>query len=204
MDISIFSWNVQGCGHRRFIPAAKQFIHDYKPDIVLMVEPRVSGSRAERFITAMGFPHSHRVEAVGFAGGIWLAWWDTVDLDIIFNHFQFVHFRVTVKRTGISFLSTAVYGSPCSTKRNRLWSNLRRLATNIRSLWVLFGDFNATLFDSDRKGCAGSSKPSIAFKNLLHDHGLRDMGYSGPDFTWARGNAFVRLDRFVCNSYWDF
>ncbi|GMI77447.1 hypothetical protein HRI_001414000 [Hibiscus trionum] len=203
MDISIFSWNVQGCGHQRFIPAAKQFLRDYKPDIVLMVEPRVSGLRAERFIAAMGFPHSHRVEAVGFAGGIWIAWWDTVALDIIINHFQFVHFRVTVKKSGFSFLSTAIYGSPCSTKRKRLWANLHRLATTTRSPWILFGDFNTTLLDNERKGCAASSKPSPAFKDLLYDHGLRDMGYSGLDYTWTRDNAYVRLDRFICNSYWD-
>ncbi|KAK8611921.1 hypothetical protein V6N13_131959 [Hibiscus sabdariffa] len=29
------------------------------------------------------------------------------------------------------------------------------------------------------------------------------MGFSGPKFTWQRGQAQARLDRFLCNSYWD-
>ncbi|KAK8637269.1 hypothetical protein V6N13_064693 [Hibiscus sabdariffa] len=67
----------------------------------------------------------------------------------------------------------------------------------------MFGDFNATLSPDDRKGCAPSSKPSKLFQNLIVDHGLRDMGFTGPYFTWSRGQAAVRLDRYICNSYFD-
>ncbi|KAK8668906.1 hypothetical protein V6N13_106352 [Hibiscus sabdariffa] len=73
----------------------------------------------------------------------------------------------------------------------------------MRSPWVLFGDFNSTLKVADRKGCALSTTPSRAFQNLLLDYGLRDMGYQGPDFTWSRGLAHARLDRFIFNSYCD-
>ncbi|GMJ09696.1 hypothetical protein HRI_004638800 [Hibiscus trionum] len=131
MDCKIFSWNVQGFGHWRFIPAANQFLRDYRPDIVVFVEPRVSGVRANAVIAALGFPNSHRVEAVGFAGGIWLAWWDTVSVEVLSNHFQYVHCRVNVKRSGASFLASAVYASPNSTQRKLLWENLRRLASNV-------------------------------------------------------------------------
>ncbi|KAK8670821.1 hypothetical protein V6N13_037436 [Hibiscus sabdariffa] len=102
-----------------------------------------------------------------------------------------------------SILATAVYASPCATQRKILWPHLRRLAAHIRSPWILFGDFNATLTTSKRIGCAATTKPSKAFQDLIFDHGLRDMGYQGPDFTWSRGSASVRLDRFICNSYWD-
>ncbi|KAK8681635.1 hypothetical protein V6N13_054037 [Hibiscus sabdariffa] len=30
-----------------------------------------------------------------------------------------------------------------------------------------------------------------------------DMEFNGLEFTWSRGNARVRLDRFLCNSHWD-
>ncbi|KAK8657944.1 hypothetical protein V6N13_036161 [Hibiscus sabdariffa] len=29
------------------------------------------------------------------------------------------------------------------------------------------------------------------------------MGHNGPDFTWKCGSTQARLDRFICNSYWD-
>ncbi|KAK8621484.1 hypothetical protein V6N13_067912 [Hibiscus sabdariffa] len=96
-----------------------------------------------------------------------------------------------------------VYASPNARKRQAIWSALRNLAHSIFCPWFIVGDFNATLFDSDRQGCAVSAKPSKAFQDFVFDHGLRDMGFSGPDFTWSRGMAHVRLDRVLCNSYWD-
>ncbi|KAK8671771.1 hypothetical protein V6N13_038356 [Hibiscus sabdariffa] len=56
---------------------------------------------------------------------------------------------------------------------------------------------------SERAGCTASTKPSRAFQDLIFDHDLRDLGYQGPEFTWSRGNTSARLDRFICNSYWD-
>ncbi|GMI69001.1 hypothetical protein HRI_000569400 [Hibiscus trionum] len=203
MDIKIFSWNVQGCGHRRFLTAAKQLLRDNKPDMVIFMEPRISGRKADSVISSLGFPNSHSVEAVGFAGGIWLAWYDTVKVEILLNHFQFIHCRVTAKGDGHSILATAVYASPRSSQRKILWPHLRRLATTIHSPWVLFGDFNATLATLERKGGGATSRPSKDFQAFVFDLGLRDMGYSGPEFTWTKGNTHVRLDRFICNSYWD-
>ncbi|KAK8694484.1 hypothetical protein V6N13_072035 [Hibiscus sabdariffa] len=195
------SWNVQGCGHWRFLPAARQVLRDSKPDLVVFVEPRISGRKADSVIASLGFPNSHRVEAIGFSGGIWLAWYDSISVEILVNHFQFIHCRVTVKLTNLLVYATAIYASPSPIGRKLLWPQLWRLAANIRSPWVLFGDFNATLSIDDRMGCIQA--PSKAFQHLLLDFGLRDMGYQGPDFTWNRGLAKARLDRFICNSYWD-
>ncbi|KAK8606369.1 hypothetical protein V6N13_030652 [Hibiscus sabdariffa] len=132
-----------------------------------------------------------------------VAWYDTVLVDILITHFQFLHFRITNKAVGSSLLATAVYASPSGSKRKLLWPHLYRLATSIRSPWLLFGDFNATLVAADKSGCAQSSIPSRGFQNLLFDYGLRDMGYQGPAYTWSRGSAYVRLDRFIYNSYYD-
>ncbi|KAK8683825.1 hypothetical protein V6N13_039871 [Hibiscus sabdariffa] len=157
------SWNVQGCGHWRFVLAARQVLRDSKPDLVVFVEPRISVRKADFVIASLGFPNSYRVEAIDFSGRIWLAWYDSISVEIL--------------------------------------PQLRRLAANIRSPWVLFGDFNATLSIDDRNGCIQA--PSKAFQHLLLDFGLRDMGYQGPDFTWSRRIAQARLDRFICNRYWD-
>ncbi|KAK8558093.1 hypothetical protein V6N13_073771 [Hibiscus sabdariffa] len=134
MDIKIHCWNVQSCGHWRFLPTAKQFLRDNKPDMVVFVEPRISGVRANSVISSLGFPNSHRVESRGFSGGIWIAWYDTISVEILLNHFQFVHCRITHNRDGKSVLATAVYASPTKSNRKLLWPHLRRLATSIKSL----------------------------------------------------------------------
>ncbi|KAK8685419.1 hypothetical protein V6N13_041420 [Hibiscus sabdariffa] len=46
-------------------------------------------------------------------------------------------------------------------------------------------------------------KPSKYFNDLVHDFGLRDMGFNGLDYIWHRGFTQERLDCFLCNSYWD-
>ncbi|KAK8661409.1 hypothetical protein V6N13_091014 [Hibiscus sabdariffa] len=203
MNIKILSWNVQGCAHPKFLPSARQYLRDVRPDLVVFVESRIRGRKADAIIASLGFPHSHRVEASGFSGGIWLAWFDSVTVAVEFNHFQFIHCRVTMIRDNSSVLATVVYGSPNATKRKALWSGLHHIAPSITSPWVLFGDFNATLCHADRMGGSLSSKPSTYFQNIVCDLGLRDMGFHGPDFTWQRGVTQVRLDRFLCNSLWD-
>ncbi|KAK8672174.1 hypothetical protein V6N13_110547 [Hibiscus sabdariffa] len=77
----------------------------------------VSGFQADSIIASLGFPYSHRVEAQGFSGGIWIAWFDSITVDIILNHFQFVHCRITNKRNGTSALASIIYASPNATKR---------------------------------------------------------------------------------------
>ncbi|KAK8607450.1 hypothetical protein V6N13_053185 [Hibiscus sabdariffa] len=203
MDIKILCWNVQGCGDIHFLPAAKQFLQDNKHDVVVFVELRIRGRRANSIISSLGFPNSHRVEANGFAGGIWVAWYDTVSITIAITHFQFIHFCIMNKRDRSSLLATMVYVSPSASGKKLLWPHLCRLASSIRGPWILFGDFNATLCSADRHGCASSVRPNKAFQNLIFDNGLRDMGFHGPEFTRSKGSASARLDRFICNSYFD-
>ncbi|KAK8627907.1 hypothetical protein V6N13_135504 [Hibiscus sabdariffa] len=145
--------NFRGYGDWCFLPAAKQLLRDYKLDLVVFVEPRISGRRADSIIASLRFPHSHRVEAAGFSGGIWLAWYDSVSVDIISNHFQFIHCHITEKASRNSVYATAVYASPSSSRRKLLWPHLRRIANSMRSPWMLFGDFNAIICVDDRKGC---------------------------------------------------
>ncbi|KAK8585776.1 hypothetical protein V6N13_050748 [Hibiscus sabdariffa] len=189
--------------HPKFINAVKQYIRDYKSSLVGIVEPRISGARADSVIATLGFLYSHRIEAAGFSGGLWLCWQDSIQIDVLVHHFQFMHCRVTCLSTGSSSLVTLVYASPSVPKRKALWPHLRSLACSIREPWLLMGDFNATLEASERKGGADAVRPSRDFQSFLFDCSLRDLGYQGSDFTWSRGATLARLDRMLCNAYWD-
>ncbi|KAK8611992.1 hypothetical protein V6N13_132026 [Hibiscus sabdariffa] len=76
------------------------------------------------------------------------------------------------------------------------------MASKISEPWIVIGDFNATLSVDDRSGCAPSSLPEPGFQNMVFDCGLSDLDYVGPDFTWCRGNHYVRLDRYFGNAAW--
>ena len=51
-------------------------VQNYKPLLVVLLEPHISGYKADNFIKRSGFDKSYRVEAEGFSGGIWVLWKD--------------------------------------------------------------------------------------------------------------------------------
>lgn len=82
--INIMSWNCSGAGARSFPRLIQEMKANYRIKVLIIIKPRVSGSRADNIIARMGYDKSHRVEAMGFSGGIWILWEDNlVEIDII-------------------------------------------------------------------------------------------------------------------------
>ncbi|MBA0858473.1 hypothetical protein Goshw_026688 [Gossypium schwendimanii] len=55
---------------QNFLRAFQEYNAEHMPDVVCLVEPRVSGKKANLIIEKLGFNYSHWVEAVGFSRGI--------------------------------------------------------------------------------------------------------------------------------------
>ncbi|KAL4312838.1 hypothetical protein GQ457_01G036830 [Hibiscus cannabinus] len=167
------------------------------------MEPRISGSEADKFIHRSGFEFSYRVEARGFSGGIWLLWRDTISVQVLAVSNQYIHALCSLGGGGGSFFGTFVYASPDALRRRSLWEHLIALDPGIDNPWVVGGDLNVIRSASERFG--GSNRRygiCSYFNDFLLNSGLIDMGFSGPRFTWRRGNLFQRLDRCLCNSAW--
>lgn len=49
-------------------------VNSYKPDMVILIETRLSGDRANSVIFALGFERFVKVDAIGFSSGIWVLW----------------------------------------------------------------------------------------------------------------------------------
>ncbi|KAH9751256.1 putative ribonuclease H protein [Citrus sinensis] len=180
----------------------KALVQKYNPSMVALFEPRISGKKADEFIIRSGFERSHRIEAEGFSGGIWLMWKECVKVEVIINHKQFIYFRIA---NDIGFISwaTAVYASPNKHIRNLLWKELEAVARNVSGPWLLGGDFNTILHPSERRG--GSPRSTGVchrFNDWFHRNQFCDLDFSGPKFTWERGNLLKRLDRSFCNDEW--
>ncbi|XP_039014801.1 uncharacterized protein LOC120144917 [Hibiscus syriacus] len=62
LALNMFS---KGCGHPKFFPAIRQYLRDYKPDVVGLVEPCISGFKIDDVIASLSFPNSHIIEAAG-------------------------------------------------------------------------------------------------------------------------------------------
>lgn len=55
LNIKIFSWNCQGCASRKFLRVFQEYNAKHMPDIVCLVELRVSGKKANLIIEKLGF-----------------------------------------------------------------------------------------------------------------------------------------------------
>ena len=202
MNLSFLFWNCQGAASQSFRRIFRMFTQSYKPQLVALCEPRISGVKTNDFIRHSGYDHSHRVEAAGFSGGIWLLWKAGLDVTILINHRQYIHLQVSDKRGLITWV-TAIYASHVPSLRNSLWNDLNYLAKNIQGPWLLAGDFNAILSISESKNSTNNrSQPCKKFQEWFHQHGLCDLHYTGPKFTWKRGSLYKRLDRAICNDRW--
>lgn len=202
MSFSIMFWNVQGADSKYFRQAFRTLIRSFNPAMVVLLEPRISGSKADAFIKFCGFERSHRVGAEGFAGGIWLLWNSLYDVHIVWNHKQYIHFQVSENNSFISWI-TAVYASPIPTVRKQLWSHLEEIANRTQGPWLVGGDFNTILYASEKKGGVNRSNGVCSlFKNWFHSNKIYELDFKGRRFTWSRGNLDKRLDRAVCNGEW--
>ncbi|KAJ4825017.1 hypothetical protein Tsubulata_050912 [Turnera subulata] len=195
-------WNCRGAGKKQFVRKFKDLSVETQPYIAIVVEPRVSGQKANRIIRQLKFSNSYRVEARGFAGGIWLLWdEEVVQIQVLHCHTQFIHVQIT--KDGVFFMLTAIYASPQNKWRRYLWRNLASLAEQITVPWLLAGDFNAVLSGDERKDRSG--RPGVAdneFQNCVNQSRLMDLGAIGSKFTWKGGGRHARLDRFLCNDLW--
>lgn len=101
-----------------------------------------------------------------------------------------------------------IYGSPSPQHRNKLWDDLGQDQRRIRGPWMAIGDFNSiTSIDEVSNQETFVASRCSRFNEWLENEGMVDIGFSGPTFTWTRGNSVesfkgARLDRAVCSPDW--
>ncbi|MBA0824766.1 hypothetical protein Goarm_021411, partial [Gossypium armourianum] len=66
------SKSIRGCASVKFRQIFHEYNMEYKPIIVGLLEPRVSGAKVDRIIAKLGFQRSHHVKAIGYSRGIWI------------------------------------------------------------------------------------------------------------------------------------
>ncbi|XP_074314105.1 uncharacterized protein LOC141649310 [Silene latifolia] len=100
-----------------------------------------------------------------------------------------------------------VYGSNDAAARERLWDELRQLATIVTN-WIVLGDFNIVRAMEERIGPHPPSLTEImAFNQCLLDSNLDDAQGFGCEHTWTNKQdvdtrVWSKLDRLLTNASW--
>jgi hypothetical protein len=136
------------------------------------------------------------------SGGVILFWKKEIKIEQIYSHTNYIDVKVRESPTKIWRL-TGIYGEPKWEDKYKTWDRLRSLRNESNLPWVILGDFNEILYSNEKEG--GNPRPHNfmqAFRDVLSDCGLEDLGFSGDQFTWKRGRIRERLDRAVANGEW--
>ncbi|KAG8472191.1 hypothetical protein CXB51_036355 [Gossypium anomalum] len=137
-----------------------------------------------------------------FSGGIWIGWKNSIDLEVVSNHSQFILVRICSKLHPHPVFVAFVYGSPDKQKRKILWNDLSHIVHREYVPWMAIGDFNAILSSEDKKNGHVKGRRCQSFGDFTDNALLHDLGFQGPPFTWHRGFLSERLDKAVGNDSW--
>lgn len=90
--MNVLSWNVRGAGKINFVATLKSFITLYNPVIIAILEPRISGDRADVVSRKLGFDGICRADPMGFSGGGWVLWkGDVANVEILYASPYAIH-----------------------------------------------------------------------------------------------------------------
>ncbi|KAL8141547.1 LOW QUALITY PROTEIN: hypothetical protein V2J09_014579 [Rumex salicifolius] len=123
-------------GGSEFLWTLRELICTHDPRAIAIVETHISDSRAEEVFHSIGFDGCRRMEAQGFAGGIWL-FWRTAEVLVMPICLHPQHVTVEIKRRGEEpWIFSAIYGSPNVASRfcGEIWRTLPKLIT-ARGSW---------------------------------------------------------------------
>ena len=178
---------------------------NFFPDVLFLMETKNQDEYVLRVLQWMGYAHSFTVPPSGQSGGLALFWKHDVDLEILSSSINFIDTRVKVKSK--LFLLTLVYGDPVKENRSAVWNQVTSLRSDSEDAWLLAGDFNDLLDNSEKRGGPPRHQGSfIEFRSFVSKNGLWDLKFSGNPLSWRgmRYEHFVRqrLDRAMSNNSW--
>ncbi|GMJ07394.1 hypothetical protein HRI_004408600 [Hibiscus trionum] len=110
--MKIRSWNVRGLGKLRAIHRLKNKLREVRPNILFLLETKLSMVRMADARRKCGFSCGFDVSANGSCGGLSLAW--TNDTSVSILSFSTFHIDVVVKEKDSSckWRLTDFYGNP--------------------------------------------------------------------------------------------
>lgn len=183
MNLNMICWNCRGAASRHFHRICKDLFREYKVDVLVILEPRCSGEKAEKIVERMGFNSSWRMEAEGYSGGIWILWnlgsFRVFDIE---EMKQCVTIRIVMGNH--EFFLSCVYGSPNMKRREELWTHLQFLSGSFQdAFWACLGDFNAYRFEDEKLQGGRPNWTSMKhFNNCMEVCGLCDIRLVGPTY----------------------
>ncbi|KAH0712733.1 hypothetical protein KY289_008692 [Solanum tuberosum] len=181
----------------------KQLKREHKITFMTLQEPFCKNTRVDRYRRGLGYQYAY----ANCSNKIWIFCDDVLKCNIISDNEQ--HLTCTISNGNGQITVTSIYAKCEADLREDLWDELRNIAKNCNTPWIVRGDFNCiTDPDEKRGGIPHRMSESMPLINCMMDCEISDAGYIGSKYTWCNGWApkqriWKRLDRALINHRWN-
>ncbi|XP_019093318.1 PREDICTED: uncharacterized protein LOC109129511 [Camelina sativa] len=147
------------------------------------------------------------------SGGLASFWKSLVDVSILYQDARLVDCYINDKIS--SFYLSCIYGHPYPQYRPELWERLQRYAVNRDEAWIMIGDFNQIMSNSEKLGGHDRDENTFRdFRDMLTICDMIDLKHTCNKFSWSGQRSIVRdgvrtkeliqccLDRALTNTEW--
>ncbi|XP_075497307.1 uncharacterized protein LOC142534253 [Primulina tabacum] len=197
-------WNVRGLRSSESQQRLHAHVKDKRVKILAILEPMIDLD--VRFMTRR-FGFSRVIS--NSSGHIWVFFAEDVMVECLFDHTQFLHFRVSATFLPTTVFCSFVYAKCDYIERRQLWNSLLQVKP-AQGPWLVGGDFNVVRNSSE---CLGSSVPvfasgpsSFRFQSMwLRHHGFLQtvrLNWNLPCHLNGMPRLFVKLKRLKSHLKW--
>ncbi|XP_075503964.1 uncharacterized protein LOC142541290 [Primulina tabacum] len=197
-------WNVRGLRSSESQQRLHAHVKDKRVKILAILEPMIDLD--VRFMTRR-FGFSRVIS--NSSGHIWVFFAEDVMVECLFDHIQFLHFRVSATFLPTTVFCSFVYAKCDYIERRQLWNSLLQVKP-AQGPWLVGGDFNVVRNSSE---CLGSSVPvfasgpsSFRFQSMwLRHHGFLQtvrLNWNLPCHLNGMPRLFVKLKRLKSHLKW--
>ncbi|KAK4381552.1 putative mitochondrial protein [Sesamum angolense] len=181
----LLSWNCQGLGSPCTVHALGELLRTHKPSLIFLAETKCKKNRIETLKRKFDL-FGCCVESQGRSGGLALLWHKLLSVQL--QSFGHHHIDATIypESETEAWRFTGFYGFADVACRQRSWDLLSTLKNQSRRAWLIVGDFNEILDDSEKIG--GRQRPLWQvrrFREALASIDVFDLGFEGDPFTCA-------------------
>lgn len=206
--MTILSWNCRGIGQPRTVQELVRLVHAHRPKIVFLCETRQLQGVVEKLRWRLGLKKVVSFEGDGKGGGLAMLWEEGAEVELLKKNSRFIDVYIHNFPIRIKWRCTFVYGEPSSQLRHLMWDLVRRIRPMAAGPWLMAGDFNEVMWQGEHISARRRNEGQMAaFRNVLSECDLHDLGYSGHPWTFdnkqmGHKNVRVRLDRAVATPDW--
>ena len=206
--MSTLAWNCKRLGNRRTVRALEKVVSSEDPNFIFLMETKLIVSEMIGIKESLNRTQVMVVPCKGRSGGLALLWKKELKVDVQSYSDSHIDAIVSPGEDGLQWRLASFYGNLETSKREESWRLLKRLSSLFSLPWVCLGDFNELMYGAEKEG--GNPHPVKQMENfceVINACNLRDLGYTGQDFTWCRrlgnrGWVRERLDKVLVSTNW--